>query len=58
MAKLVATGTVRRGDTGKPVARFAAVPKADVRDKGKVGMAAMRNTLAKADERYQRKGKK
>lgn len=44
--------------TGRPVARFAAVPKADTRDKGKVGMAAMRETLAKADKRYKAKERK
>lgn len=52
------TGTIRSATTGRPVARFAPVPKADVRDKGKVGMAAMRETLAKADKRFERKGKK
>ena len=59
MAKgLVATGTIRKADTGRPVARFAAVPKADVKDKGKVGMAEMRETLAKADKRYKSKEKR
>ena len=51
---LVATGTIRKADTGRPVARFVAKPKADTKDKGKVGMAAMRETLAKADQRYQK----
>lgn len=56
--KLMATGTVRSAATGRPLARFAAVPKADTKDRGKVGMAAMRETLAKADKRYKAKEKK